>query len=169
MNQLDVFRDIKTFILDVDGVLTDCSVLILSDGKLLRTMNVRDGFAIKMALRSGYQVAVITAGRSSGVKARLQGLGVEHVMLGVEDKAEAFDDLAARIGINPDYTLYMGDDLPDRSVMLKVALPVCPADAVQEIKDIARYISPIKGGHGCVRDVVEKVLTLNGHWPPKLH
>ncbi len=167
MNHLDPFRDIDTFIFDVDGVLTDCSVLIMENGQLLRAMNVRDGYAMKMAVRNGYKVAVITAGRSAGVELRLKALGIEDVMSGREDKAAAFEELAQKKDINPDRTLYMGDDLPDRAVMLKVGFPVCPADAVQEIREIARYISPMKGGAGCVRDVIEKVMRLNGHWPPQ--
>ncbi len=165
MNHLDPFRDIETFIFDVDGVLTDCSVLIMENGQLLRTMNVRDGYAIKMALRHGYRVAIITAGRSQGVELRLKALGVEDVLSGREDKAAAFAELVKKYEINPRKTLYMGDDLPDRETMLKVGFAACPADAVREIRQISNYVSPFKGGSGCVRDVIEKVLRLNGHWP----
>lgn len=168
MNQLDRFRDIRTFVFDVDGVLTDCSVLILENGQLLRTMNVRDGYAMKMAIRHGYTVAIITAGRSSGVETRLQALGITHVMLGREDKASAFDELVVNAGIDPAKTLYMGDDLPDMGVMRKVGLPACPADATHEIKSMCQYISPVAGGKGCVREVIEKVMRLNGQWPPKI-
>lgn len=168
MNQLDVFRDISSFVFDVDGVLTNCSVLIMENGQLLRTMNVRDGFAMKMAVRHGYNVAIITAGRSTGVETRLQALGIQHVILGREDKAVAFDELVAHSGIDPEKTLYMGDDLPDLGVLRKVGLPACPADAIPEIKAVSHYISPLAGGAGCVRDVIEKVMRLQGQWPPTM-
>lgn len=165
MNNLEAFRDINTFIFDVDGVLTNCEVLVLENGQLLRTMNVRDGFAIKIAIRQGYRVAIITAGRSEGVELRLKGLGVEDVYSGSEDKIAAFNDLKAKYELDPGKILYMGDDLPDYPVMRKVGFPACPADAVREIQEVARYVSPRKGGDGCVRDVIEKVLRLRGNWP----
>lgn len=165
MNHLEAFRNITTFLFDVDGVMTNCSVLITEDGKLLRTMTVRDGYAMKIAVREGYRVAIITAGISTGVEKRLKALGIEDVLSGQEDKVAAYRELEKKYDLNPEQTLYMGDDLPDRGVMLKVGFPVCPADAVPEIRELAHYISPYKGGEGCVRDVIEKVLRLNGHWP----
>jgi 3-deoxy-D-manno-octulosonate 8-phosphate phosphatase (KDO 8-P phosphatase) len=168
MNHLDRFRDIRAFVFDVDGVLTNCTVLVAENGQLLRTMNVRDGFAMKMAIRNGYKVAIITAGRSTGVETRLNALGIEDVMLGREDKAAAFEELAAKTGIVAEKTLYMGDDLPDLGVLRKVGLPTCPADATPEIKAVCQYISPLAGGMGCVREVIEKVMKLNGEWPPKI-
>jgi 3-deoxy-D-manno-octulosonate 8-phosphate phosphatase (KDO 8-P phosphatase) len=165
MNNLEAFRDITTFIFDVDGVLTNCDVLVLENGQLLRTMNVRDGFAIKTAIRQGYRVAIITAGNSAGVEIRLKALGIEDVYMGREDKAAAFSELKSKYELDPGKILYMGDDLPDYPVMRKVGFPVCPADAVWEIQGVARYVSPRKGGEGCVRDVIEKVLRLRGNWP----
>lgn len=165
MNNLEAFRDITTFIFDVDGVLTNCDVLVLENGQLLRTMNVRDGFAIKTAIRQGYRVAIITAGNSAGVEIRLKALGIEDVYMGREDKAAAFSELKSKYELDPGKILYMGDDLPDYPVMRKVGFPVCPADAVWEIQGLARYVSPRKGGEGCVRDVIEKVLRLRGNWP----
>jgi 3-deoxy-D-manno-octulosonate 8-phosphate phosphatase (KDO 8-P phosphatase) len=165
MNHLDAFRDITTFIFDVDGVLTDGTVFIEEDGRLLRTMHVRDGFAMRTAVNKGYRLAIISAGKSDGVKVRLEALGIEDVLMRQEDKAAAFDGLVAKYDINPDQTLYMGDDLPDYKVMRKVGMPACPSDAAQEILELARYISPVPGGRGCVRDVIEKVLRLRGDWP----
>ena len=165
MNHLDAFRDITTFIFDVDGVLTDGTVFIEEDGRLLRTMHVRDGFAMRTAVNKGYRLAIISAGKSDGVKVRLEALGIEDVLMGQEDKSASFDGLIAKYDINPDLTLYMGDDLPDYKVMRKVGMPACPADAAQEILELARYISPVPGGRGCVRDVIEKVLRLRGDWP----
>jgi 3-deoxy-D-manno-octulosonate 8-phosphate phosphatase (KDO 8-P phosphatase) len=165
MNNLHIFKNIRTFVFDVDGVLTDCSVLVMEDGQLLRTMNVRDGFAIKMAVRAGYRVIIITAGRSAGVEIRLRALGVTDILLGREDKSVALAEMMKQYDIAAEETLYMGDDFPDKAAMHMVGLPTCPQDATPEIRAVAQYVSPIGGGRGCVRDVIEKVMRLNGHWP----
>ena len=164
MNHLERFRHIHTFFFDVDGVLTDNSILILEDGKLLRKMNIRDGYAIKRALGQGFRVCVISGGRSEGVRQRLLNLGVVDVYLGKEDKVETFDGLLDLYELDTEGNSYMGDRLPDYQVMRKVGLPACPADAVPEILEIAQYVSPFRGGDGCVRDVIEKVLRLKGKW-----
>ena len=164
MNLLEQFKDIKTFIFDVDGVLTDSQVLVLEDGKLLRKMNVRDGYAIKQAVTKGYNVCIITGGKSEGVKIRLQGLGVKDIYLGSSNKMEAYEDYIYAYDLEEAHILYMGDDMPDYPVMRRVGLPTCPANAAPEIFSVAKYVSPIQGGEGCVRDVIEKVLKLNGHW-----
>lgn len=164
MNQLEAFKDIKTFIFDVDGVLTDSSVLVLEDGKLLRKMSIRDGYAIKKAVKKGYKVCIITGGKSEGVKIRLQGLGVTDIYLGASEKEEYYEEYINMYDLNPDQIIYMGDDVPDLAVMRRVGLPVCPHNAAPEILSVAKYISPLKGGEGCARDVIEKVLRLNGHW-----
>lgn len=160
MNSLSLFRDIQNFILDVDGVLTDGNILLDASGDLLRTMNTRDGYAMHLAMKKGYAIYVITGGRSAMVEKRLRGLGVKDVFLGIENKL----DCLLSLNLDLQKTLYMGDDMPDYDAMQKCILPVCPDDAVWQVKNIARYISPQKGGQGCVRDVVEKVLTLNDHW-----
>ncbi len=164
MNQLEQFRDIHTFIFDVDGVLTNSEVLILEDGKLLRKMNIRDGLAIKKAVNEDFKVAVITGGKSEGVKKRLTALGVMDVYLGQRYKMEAFEELLDIYELDPAGILYMGDDLPDIPVMEKVGLPTCPANAAPEVIKVSKYISPFKGGEGCARDVIEKVLKLNDKW-----
>lgn len=164
MNQLEQFKEIETFIFDVDGVLTDSQVLVMEDGKLLRKMNVRDGYAIKLAVTKGYNVCIITGGRSEGVKIRLQGLGVKDIYLGSSNKLEAYEDYIYAYELEEGKILYMGDDMPDEPVMRRVGLPACPANAAPEIISVARYISPAPGGEGCARDVIEKVLKLNGHW-----
>jgi 3-deoxy-D-manno-octulosonate 8-phosphate phosphatase (KDO 8-P phosphatase) len=164
MNLLEQFKEIKTFIFDVDGVLTNSQLLVTEEGQLLRQMNVRDGFALKHAVRQGYNVCIITGGKSVGVKKRLEGLGITDIFLGANDKVKIYKDYVYANELDEDLILYMGDDLPDYYVMRKVGLPVCPADASPEIVDIAKYISPIKGGAGCARDVIEKVLKLNGDW-----
>jgi len=164
MNQLEQFKDINTFIFDVDGVLTNSQVLVLEDGKLLRQMSIRDGYAIKQAVKKGYRVCVITGGRSEGVKTRLQNLGVTDVYLGASDKMEQYEELVDIYDLEEANILYMGDDVPDYEVMRRVGLPTCPADAAPEIFKIALYVSPVKGGEGCARDVIEKVLKLNDDW-----
>jgi 3-deoxy-D-manno-octulosonate 8-phosphate phosphatase (KDO 8-P phosphatase) len=164
MNVLEKFKDINTFIFDVDGVLTDNTLMITEAGELLRTMNARDGFAMKLALESDYNIAIITGGKSEGVVKRLQGLGIETIYKGVRDKVDAFEDYTRMHSIDPGNILYMGDDLPDYDVMRRVGLPTCPADACPEIIRVAQYISPRKGGQGAVRDVIEKVLKLHNKW-----
>lgn len=164
MNHLERFRDIKTFIFDVDGVLTDNQVLVLEDGQLLRKMSIRDGYAIRRAVDAGYRVCIITGGRSEGVRMRLQTLGVTDIYTDYQDKAEAYAEIVENYSLNEDNILYMGDDLPDYPVMRKVGLPTCPANAAPELMEIAKYVSPYRGGEGCARDVIEKVMRLQGSW-----
>lgn len=164
MNHLEQFRTVKSFLFDVDGVLTNNQVLVMEDGRLLRHMSIRDGYALKRAVQEGFRVGVITGGKSQGVRERLNNLGVVDVYMGYQEKMEAFQDYTDLYEIDPEEILYMGDDLPDYPAMRKVGLPACPADAVPEVMAIAKYISPYKGGQGCARDVIEKVLRLHGRW-----
>jgi 3-deoxy-D-manno-octulosonate 8-phosphate phosphatase (KDO 8-P phosphatase) len=164
MNQLEPFRSIKTFIFDVDGVLTNSEVIVLEDGKLLRKMSVRDGYAIKHAIHAGYRVCIITGGKSEGVKKRLQGLGVKDIYLGASDKLEIFEEYIDIHELDVEEILYMGDDIPDYPVMCRVGLATCPNNAAPEVLQICQYVSPLKGGEGCARDVIEKVMKLNGDW-----
>ena len=167
MNQLEKFRDVHTFLFDVDGVLTNSQVLVLEEGKLLRKMSIRDGYAIKKAVQEGYRVGIITGGRSEGVKIRLQNLGVTDIYLGVVDKFEVYQEFSDLYQLDVDGILYMGDDIPDYQIMRKVGLPCCPKNAAPEIKEISLYISPYSGGEGCARDVIEKVLRLHQKWTPE--
>ncbi|MCW3092284.1 MAG: 3-deoxy-D-manno-octulosonate 8-phosphate phosphatase, YrbI family [Ferruginibacter sp.] len=164
MSVLQLFKPIKTFIFDVDGVLATEILVILQDGDMARNMNSKDGYALQLAVKKGYGVAIISGGSSEPVRQRLEKLGVRHVYLGIHNKKEKLLEYAEENNCKLEEMLYMGDDIPDYSVMNMVGLPCCPADAVQEIKQISKYISPIKGGKGCGRDVIEKVLKLNGHW-----
>lgn len=168
MNELERFDPINTFIFDVDGVLTDSQLLVLENGKLLRQMSVRDGYAIKRAIDTGYKVAIITGGKSEGVVKRLQGLGVVDVYYGISDKVEAYREFMYLYDdeITDENVLYMGDDVPDYDVMRLVGFPTCPRDACPEILSIASYVSHAKGGGGAVRDVIERTLRLKGHWLP---
>ena len=164
MNQLENFRHIKTFIFDVDGVFTDSTVLILEDGKLLRKMNIRDGYAVKKAIEKGFRICVITGGKSEGVRIRLQGLGVKDIFTGIHDKLEIYEEYVHAFDLDPGQILYMGDDIPDYPVMRRVGLPSCPKNAAPELLEVAQYVSPYNGGEGCVRDVIEKVMRLQELW-----
>ena len=164
MNILELFAPVRTFVFDVDGVLTDGSVLLTEEGQVLRSMNIRDGYAMRQAIKKGYSVWVITAGRSEGVRQRLLSLGLQEVHAAIENKKEMLQEIAERSQMAYETMLYLGDDIPDHAAMALCALPCCPADAVPEIKNASKYISPFPGGKGCVRDVIEKVLKLNGDW-----
>jgi len=164
MNVLELFKPITTFVFDVDGVLTDGTVLLLEEGLQARQMHVKDGLALQIAMQQGYRVFIISGGTSEPVIRRLRYLGIDEVHLGLKDKLKFFNGIREQNGLEWNEILYMGDDLPDIPVMEKVGLPCCPEDAVAEVKAAAKYISPVQGGKGCVRDVIEKVLKLNGRW-----
>lgn len=165
MNILQRFAHISTFVLDIDGVMTNGNLLVTETGDLLRTMNIRDGYATQLAIQQGYHIWVISGGRQQGPILRLGKLGVTELHIAVPNKAVLLQELWAKHQILPEHTLYMGDDIPDLQAMQLCGLPTCPADAATEVKAAAQYISPINGGQGCVRDVIQKVLQLRGHWP----
>ena len=164
MNVLELFKSVTTFVFDVDGVLTDGSVILLEDGLQARTMNIKDGLALQMAVKNGYKVMIISGGSSEPVIRRLQYLGLQEVHLGLKDKLKFFEGIKEQYGLNWNEVLYMGDDLPDLPMLEKVGISCCPGDAVAEVKAASKYISPVDGGKGAVRDVIEKVLKLNNHW-----
>ena len=160
----EIMNDITTFVLDVDGVLTDSSVHITPTGEMLRVMNIRDGFAMKAAIESGYNVCIISGGNNEGVRIRLRNLGISDIYLGSPDKVETFKEYCEIYNIKPEQVLYMGDDIPDYHVMQLVGLPTCPQDSSPEIKAISNYISHKNGGKGAVRDVIEQVMKVQGKW-----
>ena len=160
----EVMNDIKAFIFDIDGVLTDGTVHISEDGQLLRQMNIKDGYAMKAAIDKGYPVCIISGGSNEGVRVRLQNLGIKDIYLAAPDKVEKFYEICDAYKLKPEEILYMGDDIPDYLVMQKVGLPTCPQDAVQEIKGVSKYISHANGGKGAVRDVIEQVMKVQGKW-----
>lgn len=164
MNILPSFKAIKAFVFDVDGVLTDSSVLVLDDGQLVRRMNIKDGYALQLAIKKGYHVIVISGGNSEAVKLRLQKLGITDIYLDVKNKKDILLKAVTQLNLLWEEVLYMGDDIPDFEVMQMAGLACCPNDAVPEIRQISHYISAISGGEGCVRDVIEKTLKLNNHW-----
>ena len=164
MNLLESFKPITTFIFDIDGVLTDGSVLVFETGEQVRQMSVKDGYALQLAVKKNYKIAVISGGNGVGASLRLQKLGITDVFLQVIDKIQVLEEFLKKHQLSWAETLYMGDDIPDYQPMKKAAMPCAPADAAPEILQIARYISPYGGGRGCVRDVIEKLLRLHGNW-----
>lgn len=160
----EYLEHITTFILDIDGVLTNGNVIVMTNGDLVRTMNIKDGYALKTALNQGYHIGIISGGSNEGVRIRLNGLGVKDVFLGVQDKISCLNDYLRTHNIKSENVLYMGDDIPDFEVMQKVGLPCCPQDAVPEIKAISKYVSHKKGGKGAVRDVIQQVMKVQGKW-----
>ncbi len=160
----EYLQHITTFIFDVDGVLTDGTVLINTDGELLRTMNIKDGYALKTATMQGFNVCIISGGKNEGVRKRLAGLGIKDIYLGAHQKVQQLNEYLNNRNVKLENVLYMGDDIPDLPVMQMIGLPTCPQDAVAEVKEVSKYISFKKGGKGCVRDVIEQVLKVQGKW-----
>jgi 3-deoxy-D-manno-octulosonate 8-phosphate phosphatase (KDO 8-P phosphatase) len=162
-NVLALLKNVTCFVLDMDGVLTDGSLLIMPGGVWVRRMNIKDGYALQLAAKKGYKVIVVSGSNSDEVKERLSRLGIHDVHMSVKDKASLIGGILNNHLLKKEQVLCMGDDIPDME-MLKAGVASCPADAVNEIKEISQYISPVKGGEGCVRDVIEKVLKLRGDW-----
>jgi 3-deoxy-D-manno-octulosonate 8-phosphate phosphatase (KDO 8-P phosphatase) len=164
MNILEKFKPIRTFIFDVDGVLTDGKVLLLENGLQARTINIKDGLALQMALKNNYRVVIVSGASSEPVIHRFQYLGIQEVHLGISDKLKFAEHFLSIHSIEWNEVLFMGDDLPDIPLIERAGLGCCPGDAASDVIKISSYISPVNGGMGCVRDVIEKVLKLNGHW-----
>ena len=164
MNVLAEFKRVTTFIFDIDGVLTDSTVLALENGLQVRRMNIKDGLGLQMAVKNGFRVVAISGSYAEPVMHRLSKLGIHDVQMSVPDKRGFVENYLSRNGLHWEEVLYMADDLPDIALMKAVGLPCCPADAVPEILEISKYISPVGGGLGCVRDVIEKVLRVQDKW-----
>ena len=164
MNYKTKLAGIKALAFDVDGVLTDGTVHNLPGQEPVRTFHSKDGYALQVAARQGLQLAIITGGKSETVKERLKALGVQDVWLGARHKIEAYEEWLARYGLRDDEVLYMGDDLPDTEVLQRAGLSCCPHDSAPEIRALVDYVSPIDGGKGCVREVIEQVLRAQGRW-----
>ena len=163
-NYKALLPNITTFIFDVDGVLTNGKVLITSQGEMYREMDTKDGYALKCALVQGYKVCIISGGTNEGVRNRLKALGIYDIYLGAHHKQEPFQDLLDSYDLKPEEILYMGDDVPDIVVMEQVGVAACPSDAVSDVKEIANYVSHKKGGEGCVREIIEQTLRVQGKW-----
>jgi len=163
-NYKEKLLKVNTFIFDYDGVLSDGQVILTSDGDALRTANVKDGYAMQLAIKKNYRIAIISGGYSESMKRRFETLKVEDVFLGVDKKIDVYNQYLKDHNLAKENILYMGDDIPDYEIMLAAGVPTCPSDAVEEIKRIATYISHQPGGHGCVRDIIEQVLKVQGKW-----
>jgi 3-deoxy-D-manno-octulosonate 8-phosphate phosphatase (KDO 8-P phosphatase) len=164
MTLLERFQNIKLFVFDVDGVLTDGSLYVFENGEQVRKMNIQDGFALQLAVKKGYGMMVMSGAQSEGVQKRLEKLGIPDVFMKVADKRQLLLNYLAEKKISAEHVLFMGDDIPDYAVMKIVGLACAPANAAPEIKSVAHFISTTTGGEGCVREVIEKVLKINQQW-----
>ena len=157
-------KRIKALVFDIDGVLSAETIQVGADGLPMRTVNIKDGYALQLAVKMGLHVAIITGGHSEAIRLRYEGLGIRDIYMRAAVKTREFSLLLEKYGLQPEEVLYMGDDIPDYEVMTRGGLPCCPADAAPEIKSISTYISHRNGGYGCGRDVIEQVLKAQGKW-----
>ena len=157
-------RKIRALIFDVDGVLSRQTISLHPNGEPMRTVNIKDGYALPHAVKCGMTMAIISGAKTEAVRKRYEGLGLKDIVLGAAVKIQAYEELLAKHGLTDEEVLYMGDDIPDYEIMRRVGVPCCPSDAAQEIKEISLYVSPCKGGEGCGRDVIEQVLKVQGKW-----
>ena len=157
-------RKIKALLFDVDGVLSAETITMDAQGTPLRTVNIKDGYALQLAVKCGLHVGIITGASVQAIKVRFEGLGIQEVHLGCANKVAVYEDLLVRLGIRHEEVLYMGDDIPDYPVMRLCGCPCCPADAAPEIREASVYVSHLRGGYGCGRDVVEQGLRAQGKW-----
>ncbi len=163
-NYKELLKNITTIIFDYDGVFTEGKILLLENGDQLRTANVKDGYALQLAIKKGYRIAVISGGNSDSIKVRLKKFGIYDVFIRVEHKIKVFNEYLQKHKLNREEVLFMGDDIPDCQIMKEARVAACPADAVEEIKTLSHYISYFKGGDGCVRDILEQVMKVQGKW-----
>lgn len=157
-------KRIKAIVFDVDGVLSGETITLHPNGEPMRTVNIKDGYAIQLAMKMGLRIAILTGGRTESVRKRYENLGVEDIYMGCEVKMKAYKEFMERYQLDDAEVMYMGDDIPDLEIMRKVGCPVCPADACEEVKEVSLYISDRKGGYGCGRDVVEQTLRAQDKW-----
>ena len=155
---------IRAIVFDVDGVLSAETITLSSEGEPLRTVNIKDGYAIQLAVKLGLRIVIMTGANTQAVRRRYEGLGVEDIYTGCAVKVKTYEELLAKYGLADDEVMYMGDDIPDVEVMRRVGCPVCPADACQEVKALSCYVSQLRGGYGCGRDVIEQTLRAQGQW-----
>ncbi|MFA6923332.1 MAG: HAD hydrolase family protein [Bacteroidales bacterium] len=163
-NYRKLLEYINTFVFDVDGVLASSYVSTLPDGEQIRTMNAKDGYAIQLAVKNEYNVCIISGAKADSIKKRFERIGVKDIFMGTGNKCEVLDKYMKNKNLERRNILYMGDDIPDYKAMQMAGLPACPSDAANEIKLISLYISEVKGGDGCVRDIIEQVLKIQGKW-----
>jgi len=157
-------RKIRAVIFDIDGVLSAETIPMGPDGVPMRTVNIKDGYAIQLAVKLGLRIAIITGGNTPSIRSRYQGLGVEDIYLSSAVKIQTYEEFKAKYGLSDEEVMYMGDDIPDLEILRCAGCPVCPKDACAEVKEACVYISDYKGGYGCGRDVIEQVLRAQGKW-----
>jgi len=157
-------QKIRAIIFDIDGVLSSETITLSDEGTPLRTVNIKDGYAIQLAVKLGLRIVIITGAKVESVRVRYEGLGVEDIYIGCSVKIKTYDAFLAKYGLTDEQVMYMGDDIPDLEIMHRVGCPVCPKDACPEIKSVSLYVSDRIGGHGCGRDVIEQVLRAQGKW-----
>ena len=157
-------KRIKAIIFDVDGVLSAETITLAADGEPLRTVNIKDGYAIQLAVKMGLRMVILTGGKTEAVRLRYQRLGVEDIYMGCAVKVKTYEAFLRKYDLTDADVMYMGDDIPDIEIMRRVGCPVCPQDACPDVKDISLYVSPYKGGYGCGRDVIEQTLRAQGKW-----
>ena len=155
---------IKAVIFDIDGVLSSETITLSAEGEPLRTVNIKDGYAIQLAMKLGLRIAIMTGANVTSIRKRYEGLGVEDIHTGCAVKIETYEAFLQKYGLKDEEIMYMGDDIPDFEIIRRVGCPVCPKDACPEIKEACIYVSDRLGGHGCGRDVVEQVLRAQGKW-----
>lgn len=158
------YNQIRAFIFDVDGVLTDGSLLCLASGEQVRAFNIKDGFAIRLAIKKGYPLAIISGREEAGVHQRLRSLDVTYIYLGIDNKEKVFDDFLTAQNLRPSQIAFMGDDVPDLTVLRRVGLAACPADAAADVRAVCHYISALPGGKGAARDLIELILKAQQNW-----
>lgn len=155
---------IRAIVFDLDGVLSYSTITLGTDGTPLRTVNIKDGYAIQLAVKMGLRIAIISGCRIEAVRHRYEGLGMEDIYLGAAVKIKTYDDFLAKYGLTDEEVMFMGDDIPDLEVMRRAGCPVCPKDACSEVRAVSRYVSDYCGGQGCGRDVIEQTLRAQGKW-----
>jgi 3-deoxy-D-manno-octulosonate 8-phosphate phosphatase (KDO 8-P phosphatase) len=161
---LQKLKSLKTFIFDIDGVLTTGNVLVTEEGHMLRSVNIKDGFALQHAVKQGYNIAIISGGNSQGMLHRFQGLGIKEIYLGQKNKMAAFEKVCSDFGVSRHDVAYVGDDMPDYPILKMAGLPVCPADAAEDVKAICELILSVSGGQGCARLLLETAMKLQNTW-----
>lgn len=157
-------KEIKAIIFDIDGVLSSETITLSSEGEPLRTVNIKDGYAMQLAMKLGLKIAIMTGAKVTSIRKRYEGLGVEDIYIGCSVKIETYETFLHKYGLTDKEIMYMGDDIPDLEIMRRVGCPVCPKDACPEIKEVSIYVSDRIGGHGCGRDIIEQVLRAQGKW-----
>lgn len=161
--------NVRGIVFDVDGVLSPSTIPMDSEGLPVRLMNVKDGYAIQLAVKKGLKLAIISGGRSKAVALRYRSLGIDDVFMGASFKLPVLEQWMEQTGLDASQVVFVGDDIPDLHAMAAVAVAVAPADAAWQVKEVASYISPCAGGHGVARDIIERVLTAQGMWMDDEH